>query len=109
MSRPHADRPCALCQRPLPTNFHHLVPRTLHSNKWFQKRYTRAEMAQGVQLCQPCHSAVHKFIDEKTLGREYASLDALQAHPELSRFVGWVRTQPPGRVRTKRAARRSGY
>ncbi len=106
MPRPHTGLPCALCERPLPTTFHHLVPRTLHKNKWFQKRYTRVEMAAGVPLCQPCHSAVHKFIDEKTLGREYASLVALQAHPELSRFVAWVRTQAAGRVRTKRASRR---
>ena len=105
MPRSEPPSPCALCQRALPTTFHHLIPRSLHRNKWFRKRYTRERMGQGAELCRPCHSALHEFIDEKTLGREYNTVEALLGHPEMARFVAWVRTQPPGRVRTRRGRR----
>lgn len=93
---------CALCGREGPTTFHHLIPRTVHSNKWFKKRFTREQMAQGVDLCRPCHSAVHAFADHKTLGCDFSTLEALTAHPELRRFVAWVREQDSMRVKTLR-------
>ncbi len=105
MPRSEALGPCALCGRSMRTTFHHLIPRKMHGNKWFRKRFTRERMTQGADLCRPCHSAVHAFIDEKTLGREYNSVGALLGHPEVARFVAWVRTQPPGRVRTRRGRR----
>ena len=40
---------CELCQCEEAYNFHHFIPRTLHSNKWFKRRYTRQEMQQGME------------------------------------------------------------
>lgn len=84
---------CELCQRERRLTFHHLIPVTLHKNRWFKNRFTRDEMAQGVLLCVDCHSAVHKFATEKELGRAYSTLDALRAHPDIRRFVRWVSRQ----------------
>jgi hypothetical protein len=83
---------CELCRNEASHNFHHFIPRTLHSNKWFKKRYSRAEMQQGIQVCKACHGAIHDLVpDEKELGRHYNTLEKLLAHPEISKFVEWKR------------------
>ncbi len=81
---------CALCNRVAKLTFHHLIPRTLHANKWFKKRYTREQMGEGLDVCRECHGAVHQFIDEKELGRDYHTKELLLAHPQVARFVAWV-------------------
>ena len=88
--RPEPDEVCALCARDRPLTFHHLVPRSLHRKKRYQKR-DRAELQRGVMLCRDCHDAVHRFVSEKELGARYDTLDALRAHTDIARFVEWVR------------------
>ncbi len=89
---------CELCGRVRPRTFHHLIPRTVHGNKWFKKRFTRQEMASGLDLCRDCHSAIHTYVpSEKELGREYHTREALLGHPELAKFVAWVATRSPHR------------
>ncbi len=88
--RSRGTETCELCQRLEPLTFHHLIPRTLHSNKWFKKNYSREELQQGLELCRECHSTVHKFLDEKTLGRHYNTRAKLLDHREISTFVKWV-------------------
>lgn len=85
-----------MCERTVRkgTTQHHLIPRTCHSNRWFQKRYSREQMRQTVDLCSDCHKAIHRFIpSEKELGRHYATLDLLHAHPQIAKFVTWIRKQ----------------
>ena len=83
---------CELCQCEEAYNFHHFIPRTLRSNKWFKRRYTRQEMQQGMEVCKPCHSAIHDLIpDEKKLGRNYNTREKLLDHPQLQGFVRWKR------------------
>lgn len=98
--------PCALCAREAPLTFHHLIPRTLHSNKWFRKNYSRADLMRGIDLCRPCHSAVHAFIPNKDLGRHYATLETLREHPDVQRFSSWAATQPVGRIRVRKPKNR---
>lgn len=88
--------PCALCERETRLTFHHLVPRSLRSKRWFRRNLEPEQFQAGIDVCRPCHNAIHRFIDHKTLGREYNTLDALRTHPELSRFVAWLRKQDPG-------------
>jgi hypothetical protein len=83
---------CQLCQCEESHNFHHFIPRTLHSNKWFKKRYTREQMHEGIEVCKSCHRAIHDLVpDEKKLGRHYNTLEKLLAHPEIGKFVRWKR------------------
>ena len=85
---------CQLCNREEAHNFHHLIPRTLHSNKWFKKRYTRDELRQGIDLCKACHRAVHDLVpDEKELGRDYNTLERLRRHPKIDKYLRWKRTK----------------
>ncbi len=83
---------CELCESENAHNFHHFIPRTLHRNKWFKKRYTRKEMRAGLNLCKSCHDAIHDLIpDEKELGRHYNTLEKLLAHPQFAGYVKWKR------------------
>lgn len=85
---------CVLCGR-IPRKGltkHHLIPRCCHKNKWFKKRHERARMQQTIDVCRQCHDMVHRFIpSEKELGRSYASVGALKAHPELANYLEWMK------------------
>lgn len=87
------NRPtCQLCWREPATQFHHFIPRTVHSNKWFRKRYSRLRMAEGIHVCRQCHGMIHETVpSEKQLGREFNALDKLRAHPDLARYLAWKR------------------
>lgn len=87
---------CELCGRVTKkgTTEHHLIPRTCHRNKWFQKNFTREQMLETVDLCNDCHKAVHRFVpSEKELGKHYNTLARLLQHAGISKFVDWVRKQ----------------
>jgi len=87
---------CELCGRVVERRTrHHLIPRTRHGSRAARKRWTRAEMRAAIAwLCAPCHKQVHAVIDEKQLTAEYHSIPRLADHPEIARFVAWVRKRP---------------
>jgi hypothetical protein len=81
---------CELCESEESYNFHHFIPKTLHSNKWFKKRYTREEMSEGIKICKLCHKTIHKLIpDEKKLGKEYNTLTKLKKNLLIARYLQW--------------------
>lgn len=83
---------CELCECDSVDNHHHLIPRTVHGNKWFQKRYNREELSKTIGVCNPCHRMIHSiFPKEKDLGREYNTLEKLKAHPKIQGYVKWKR------------------
>ncbi|MFK7988961.1 MAG: hypothetical protein AB8I08_23285 [Sandaracinaceae bacterium] len=102
---PELEPACRLCDRIRPLTFHHLIPRTLHRKPRYKRQFTREALQQGVMLCRDCHDAVHRFVSEKELGAVYRTLDALRAHPEIARFVAWVKGRP-GRHRMRKGPRR---
>ena len=96
-------RACELCDRVVQRlTRHHLVPRTRHKNKRNKKTFDRREIHRTVGLCSPCHRHVHTVLDNKELEREYNTLEALKAHPDVERFVEWVRCKPHGTAASTR-------
>lgn len=78
---------CPLCLRPIPTGVkssrHHLVPRL------------KGGTHKGtVELHQICHSAIHARFSETELARDYASMEALRAAPQMQDFLGWIAGKP---------------
>lgn len=43
---------CELCDKENELTFHHLIPKCLHSNKWYKKHYTREELSKGINVCE---------------------------------------------------------
>ena len=75
---------CPLCDRPIPPaqrDAHHLVPKSRGG-------------AQTVWLHRICHRQIHALFTETELARAYHQIDALKAHPEMARFLDWVRRRP---------------
>jgi hypothetical protein len=94
------ERTCELCGRAArELTRHHLIPRTRHKNKRNKKMFDRQEIHRTVDLCRPCHRHIHATLDNKTLEREYNTVEALLSHPDIGRFVAWIRDKPHGTVR----------
>ena len=83
-----ADPICPLCGRPIPPGVpqsrHHLVPK-LRGGKG----------GPTVLLHQICHKEIHATLSEAELARDYATMEALRAHPRLAKFIRWVAKRPP--------------
>jgi 5-methylcytosine-specific restriction endonuclease McrA len=96
---------CELCSRKsVDLTRHHLIPRTRHSNKKSRQLYSREKAATRLaMLCRACHQYVHTLLTEKELERGFNTIDRLREHPEIRKFVDWVRNKPAGlRVRSHR-------
>ncbi len=41
-----------------------------------------------------CHRMIHRVFSEKELATRYSDPAAILEHPDIQRFVAWVRRQP---------------
>ena len=87
---------CLLCARETLLTFHHLIPRKMHRRVWFQKHYSRDQLASGIFICTLCHKGIHKTYDEMTLGKHFASPAQLLQDETLQRHFAWVARQKVG-------------
>lgn len=94
---PPPEKKCELCGRAVPQlTRHHLIPRTRHKNKRNQRDFTRTEVKTRIALiCRACHNQIHALFTEKTLERQFNTLESLTQHPEIARFIQWIKTKPP--------------
>ena len=76
--------PCFLCGRALgrKVEWHHPVPKSRGGR-------------ETVPVHPICHRAIHAALTNKELERQFASAEALKAHPELAKFVDWVAKKDP--------------
>ncbi|MEL6211933.1 MAG: HNH endonuclease [Pseudomonadota bacterium] len=85
---PRCSPQCPLCGRPIPdharASLHHLVP-----------KLKGGRHGPTVLLHQICHNEIHASLTEAELARDYASIEALQAHPRIARFIAWIADKPP--------------
>ncbi len=86
------DIRCGLCERAVQhTSRHHLVPREEGG------RY-----GDTVDLCQPCHSSVHRFLTNRELARQYATVEALRNAEGLQDYLSWIRKSKVEKIRNRR-------
>jgi len=81
---------CALCGRELKLTAHHLFPKAVKTRNKYKEVEGKDET---IDICQPCHSKVHSCCTEKELFELYNSVDKLMAHPEIEKFVKWIRNK----------------
>lgn len=74
-------------------DWHHFLPRT-----------------EGGRAAAPvhriCHRKLHTLWTERELARLYSTPEAICGHPEIQRFVRWLRGKPPEFWAPTRAQRR---
>ncbi|KAG1712051.1 hypothetical protein DVH05_009291 [Phytophthora capsici] len=83
---------CEMCERPMNLTAHHVIPRVTHS-KYLRKGYTKEFLNTCIMICRQCHSKIHSTEDNKTLAREYNTLDKIMQHPEIIAWVAYARKQ----------------
>lgn len=81
-----AEQLCPLCNRLLapPANRHHLIPLS-----------RGGKGTTTVLMHKICHDKIHSVLTEAELKRSYHTLEALQQHEEIARFIRWVSSRPP--------------
>lgn len=78
-----------------------------HRARRSQREYTKEEMrGRLLWVCRACHDHIHAVLSEKQLAGEFSSKEALRAHPEIRKFVEWLRGKPPGFHPRSRGLRR---
>ena len=84
MSAAAGDLVCFLCGRPLGrrVEWHHPVPKSRGGR-------------ETVPVHPICHRTIHRTLDNKELERGYAEAAALRAHPDIARFIDWIRHKDP--------------
>lgn len=96
---------CELCARAgLALTRHHLIPRSRHNKARTQRHFSRTAMSDEIaMLCRPCHSQIHRIFDNHELANYYHTIERLQAHSEVKKFINWVKKRPAGlKIRVRR-------
>lgn len=77
---------CPICDRPLEggkVDDHHLIPK-LKGGKNGPK----------ITIHRVCHDKIHSVFTEQELAAVYNTPEALRDHPEIAKFVRWVKKKP---------------
>ena len=75
---------CPICDRLIPESqkdAHHLIPKS--------KGGRTTEFLHRI-----CHRQIHALFTETELANQFNNAVALQDHPEMQRFIQWVKTKP---------------
>ncbi len=85
---------CPLCQREIPPHLeskHHLTP-----------KLKGGKHGPVAILHSVCHSKIHSLFSESELARHFSSIDSLRSHPDIAKFIRWIRKRPENFVSRNR-------
>jgi len=75
---------CPICNRPIPDSqkdAHHLIPKS--------KGGKTTEYLHRI-----CHKQIHALFSETELVQQYHHAQILREHPEMVKFIQWVKNKP---------------
>jgi hypothetical protein len=75
---------CPVCNRELGDvliDKHHLIPKTFGGKDTFP-------------IHKVCHRKIHATFTERELLNFYNTFERINAHPEIGKFVNWVKNKP---------------
>jgi hypothetical protein len=77
---------CPLCRRAIagPCNRHHLIPVSKGGKN-----------TPTILLHKICHDKIHAVFTEVELKRYYQTIEKLQQHEEIEKFIQWVGKKEP--------------
>jgi hypothetical protein len=85
---------CEMCLVEKELTFHHLIPRTLHDNKWFRKNFDLQYMQKtGINVCKCCHRGIHDIYSEKELGKNFNTKEKLLSDEKIIKHAKWSSKQ----------------
>lgn len=91
---------CPICDRTIPDSqkdAHHLVPKS--------KGGKTTEYLHRI-----CHRQIHALFTETELATQLNTAAALQEHPEMQKFIQWVKSKPNHFYeKTRRSSRKSPF
>lgn len=88
--------PCPICGREM------LAGESVDRHHWRPKSRGGRRSAY---LHRTCHRKLHSLFTDKELSEEFATPEAVREHPEIRKFIAWVRRQPPETVLRHRKPR----
>lgn len=96
VEKPQKVTECEICEREVPLTYHHLIPRSEH--KFVLKRgwHPKEELSRAAWLCRPCHSFVHRLMNNRDLARLGDTVEKLLKYEETLKWRDWI-----GRMRWK--------
>ncbi len=74
-------------------DLHHWIPRSRGGR-------------ESSPLHKICHRMIHRLFTERELASDFAAPEAIRAHPDMERFIAWVRKRPPEYVAWPKKPRR---
>lgn len=92
-----ADDACEMCERVMPLTRHHLIPKC--EVKYFTSRppsgFTESgrSVHETASVCRQCHSCIHQFADERTLGEKYNTMEQLLSEETIRKFAQFQNKQ----------------
>lgn len=85
---------CELCDREKNLQFHHLIPKQLHSKKKFLRAHNKQYLrTYGIYICKACHKQIHKMFTHMVLGEQLNTLLKLKENEKIQNFLKWVKKQ----------------
>lgn len=89
--------PCPICGRPM------LEGASVDRHHWTPKSH-------GGTFTEPlhriCHHKLHTLFSERELASLYSSPETLRSHPQVRKFIAWVRRMHPEYIGTNHPPRR---
>jgi len=76
---------CPICERHvLVSNLtdHHVVPKSRGGK-------------ETVPICKACHRKIHRVFHNSSLEVEWNEVEKIKRHPEMYKYVKWIRKQSP--------------
>ena len=89
------NKECLICGDAERVTEHHLIPVTVHKNKWFKKHTTKEQRVVKVDLCFSCHKDIHKmFKNNKELARELGTKDKFMGNEKIKDYIKYKVGRP---------------
>lgn len=82
----YIDR-CMLCDKKRKLTLHHLIPKKLHMKHSFIKKYSNDHLNECIDICNTCHTGIHRSYNENILGTELNTLKKLLANQRIFRMI----------------------